>query len=77
MSSPLDRDRVRNDVADVLGEDPAGLTDDENLIDRGLDSIRILMLEARWRADGVDTGFLELAEEPTIAAWSDLAKPGT
>lgn len=67
-------EKVRADVADVLGEDPADLDDDENLVDRGLDSIRILMLSTKWHAEGVDTGFLDLATEPTIRAWARLAE---
>ncbi|GGK77179.1 phosphopantetheine-binding protein [Mangrovihabitans endophyticus] len=66
-------DRLRRDVAEILGEDADSLSDDENLVDRGLDSIRILTLSTRWRESGVDTGFLDLADEPTIAAWSTLA----
>ncbi|WP_433826563.1 phosphopantetheine-binding protein [Actinoplanes sp. CA-015351] len=73
MTVPLDKERLRRDIAEVLEEDPADLGDDENLIDRGLDSIRVLMLSARWREDGHDIGFLDLADEPTIAAWASLA----
>lgn len=70
---PLTRESLRHDVAEVLGEDPADLDDEENLIERGLDSIRVLTLSARWRDAGHDIGFLDLADEPTIAAWSRLA----
>ncbi|MBB2942554.1 aryl carrier-like protein [Actinoplanes lutulentus] len=73
MTAPLDKERLRRDIAEVLDEDPADLGDDENLIDRGLDSIRVLMLSARWREDGHDIGFLDLADEPTIAAWASVA----
>ena len=73
MTVPLDKDRLRDDIAEVLGEDPSDLDDEENLIDRGLDSIRVLMLSTRWREDGHDIGFLDLADEPTIAAWARLA----
>ncbi|MEU4557000.1 phosphopantetheine-binding protein [Actinoplanes sp. NPDC023936] len=72
MTVPLDKDRLRADIAEVLAEDPADLGDDENLIDRGLDSIRVLMLSTRWREAGHDIGFLDLADEPTIAAWAKL-----
>ncbi|MFD0886688.1 phosphopantetheine-binding protein [Streptosporangium algeriense] len=65
----LSHERVREDVADVLSESPAEISDDENLLDRGLDSIRVMSLVERWRAAGVSTTFIELSEEPTVAAW--------
>ncbi|MER7206220.1 phosphopantetheine-binding protein [Streptosporangium sp. NPDC000239] len=65
----LSHERVREDVADVLSEQPAEISDDENLLDRGLDSIRVMSLVERWRAAGVSTTFIELAEQPTVAAW--------
>ncbi|MCE4947300.1 MULTISPECIES: phosphopantetheine-binding protein [Streptomyces] len=65
--------QIRTDVADVLGEDPADLPLDENLLDYGLDSIRIMTLVERWRrAHGTGAGFVELAERPTIADWAPL-----
>ncbi|MEV6342403.1 phosphopantetheine-binding protein [Actinoplanes sp. NPDC051851] len=73
MTMPLDKERLRRDVAEVLGEDPDELADDENLIEYGLDSIRVLMLSTRWREQGHDIGFLDLADEPTIEAWARLA----
>ncbi|GAA3083982.1 phosphopantetheine-binding protein [Streptosporangium carneum] len=68
----LTHERVRGDVADVLSEPPAEISDDENLLDRGLDSIRVMSLVERWRAAGVHTTFIELAEHPTVAAWWQL-----
>ncbi|GAA1009563.1 hypothetical protein Aple_045610 [Acrocarpospora pleiomorpha] len=68
----LSYERVREDVVDVLAEPPAELSDDENLLDLGLDSIRVMSLVERWRAAGVDTTFAELAERPTVADWWKL-----
>ncbi|MBB4915672.1 phosphopantetheine-binding protein [Streptosporangium saharense] len=68
----LTHERVREDVADVLSEQPAEISDDENLLDRGLDSIRVMSLVERWRAAGVNTTFIELAERPTVTAWWQL-----
>ena len=36
---PLDLERMRADVAGMLGEAPETIGDDDNLIDLGLDSI--------------------------------------
>ena len=43
--------------------------DDENLIDYGLDSVRMMALAARWRKVHGDIDFVVLAKKPTIDAW--------
>lgn len=69
----LTRDRIRQDVAAILDADPASLRDDDDLLDAGMDSIRLMTLAERWREAGVDLDFVELAETPTLAAWQSLA----
>ncbi|MFJ4843397.1 phosphopantetheine-binding protein [Streptomyces sp. NPDC088746] len=64
---------IRHDVADALGEDPADIPLDENLLDYGLDSVRIMSLLGRWRRDhGVMADFADLAEQPAIDVWAPL-----
>lgn len=64
---------IRADVADVLGEDPEDIPVDENLVDYGLDSMRIMALVERWRRDhGITATFVDLAEQPAIEAWAPL-----
>nr|BFE55942.1 hypothetical protein GCM10020063_004680 [Dactylosporangium thailandense] len=66
-------ERMRSDVAEALAEvaeEPAAFADDDNLIDLGLDSIRLMSLATRWRAAGFEAGYLDLAMEPTVAAWA-------
>ncbi|MGY5957974.1 isochorismatase [Kosakonia sp. BK9b] len=43
--------------------------DDENLIDYGLDSVRMMALAARWRKVHGDIDFVMLAKNPTLDAW--------
>lgn len=43
--------------------------DDENLIDYGLDSVRMMALAARWRKVYGDIDFVMLAKNPTLDAW--------
>ncbi|MFC0041686.1 phosphopantetheine-binding protein [Actinomadura rayongensis] len=62
-------DGLRAEVAAVLGVDAAELEPEGDLMDAGLDSIRVMMLIERWRADGAAVGFAELAEVPTLAGW--------
>ncbi|WP_327712648.1 phosphopantetheine-binding protein [Streptomyces sp. NBC_00464] len=69
----LTLERIRNDVAESLGEDPSDIPLDENLLDYGLDSVRIMALLGRWRRDhGVRADFADLAEQPAIEAWAPL-----
>ncbi|MGK5637456.1 phosphopantetheine-binding protein [Streptomyces sp. URMC 126] len=76
-ATPVPLDTLRHDVADVLGEDPADLPDDEDLRDLGLDSIRLMSLVERWRARGLAADFTELAEaEPTLRGWHALLTAG-
>ncbi|MFG2905706.1 phosphopantetheine-binding protein [Kitasatospora sp. NPDC048286] len=65
-------ERIRAEVADLLGEDPAEIPLDENLVDWGLDSIRLMTLAARWQQEGADVAFVRLAERPAIEAWVEL-----
>jgi len=68
MPAPLTLDRIRSDVAELLADD-LPLTDEENLLDRGLDSIRMMTLIERWSGAGAEVTFPDLAERPTIADW--------
>lgn len=43
--------------------------DDENLIDYGLDSVRMMALAARWRKVYGDIDFVMLAKNPSIDGW--------
>ncbi|GAA2086123.1 hypothetical protein GCM10009801_48330 [Streptomyces albiaxialis] len=72
----LTRARLRADVADALGEDPADIPEDENLVDYGLDSVRLMSLLQRWRRDHADqageVAYADLAEEPALERWAVL-----
>jgi bifunctional isochorismate lyase/aryl carrier protein len=68
--------RLREEVAELLVQPPSDLGDDENLLDRGLDSIRIMSLVERWRRKGAEITFVELAERPTLTDWYALLSSG-
>ncbi|MEE1748591.1 MULTISPECIES: phosphopantetheine-binding protein [unclassified Streptomyces] len=73
MQQTLSPERVRADVAELLDCDPAEIAPDENLVDLGLDSVRIMTLVGRWRAAGAVTlDFPDLAEQPELAHWTAL-----
>ncbi|MBC6973015.1 isochorismatase [Bacillus sp. Xin] len=63
---------VREQVAELLRESPADIGDDEDLLNRGLDSVRIMSLVEKWRQIGVEVTFADLAERPTIYEWFNL-----
>lgn len=71
----LTLEEMRNDIADVLGESVDDIPDDENLVDYGLDSVRLMTLVGRWRdAHGADIAVADLAERPAIEEWAVLLK---
>lgn len=67
---------VRDQVAELLGVNPADLDPEADLIAAGLDSIRMMSLSGRWRREGVDVGFAALAANPTVSAWAALVTGG-
>nr|WP_092069133.1 phosphopantetheine-binding protein [Dendrosporobacter quercicolus]NSL47358.1 isochorismatase [Dendrosporobacter quercicolus DSM 1736]SDL86552.1 Aryl carrier domain-containing protein [Dendrosporobacter quercicolus] len=72
VSQCLTLQLVRQQVAELLDEGPSDIDDNEDLIDRGLDSIRIMSLVQKWRGIGVDVTFMKLGKKPTISNWWSL-----
>jgi bifunctional isochorismate lyase / aryl carrier protein len=81
-ASPFSVAALRSQIAAIMGEPEDDLSETGSLVDHGLDSIRLMTLIERWRQAGASVSFVELAEEPTVAAWSRLltarlaAEPG-
>ena len=67
-SVPASKAALRALVLPLLDESDEPM-DDENLIDYGLDSVRMMALAARWRKVYGDIDFVMLAKNPTIDAW--------
>lgn len=61
---------LRQQLGELLQQPPQEFGVEENLLDWGLDSIRLMNLVEMWRQKGVEVSFTDLAEEPTIAAWT-------
>ncbi|WP_196484924.1 isochorismatase family protein [Burkholderia stagnalis] len=59
-------------VARSLRVPVASLRAGDNLLDAGLDSVRMMTLVEMWRAAGYDVTFVQLAEQPTLDAWARL-----
>jgi bifunctional isochorismate lyase/aryl carrier protein len=62
----LTPDDVRADVASVLHVLPE---ESDDLFEFGLDSVRLMTLVERWRENGAEVGFAQLAEAPTLGDW--------
>ncbi|MEW2524131.1 phosphopantetheine-binding protein [Streptomyces sp. NPDC047071] len=77
MTQTLSPERIRADVAELLDCDPAEIAPDDNLMDHGLDSVRIMTLIERWRAAGAAAvEFPDLAERPELGHWTALLTGG-
>lgn len=70
VSTALSEQQIVADIAGALGVAPETLSNDEDLIDAGLDSIRLMSLIEKWRAAGsVGVDFPTLAADPTLGPW--------
>ncbi len=65
---PASKAALREVILPLLDESDEPF-DDDNLIDYGLDSVRMMALAARWRKVHGDIDFVMLAKNPTIVAW--------
>ncbi len=65
---PVSKAALRAVVLPLLDDSDEPM-DDENLIDYGLDSVRMMALAARWRKVYGDIDFVMLAKNPTLDAW--------
>ncbi|MFT4086263.1 MAG: phosphopantetheine-binding protein [Gordonia sp. (in: high G+C Gram-positive bacteria)] len=70
MPVPLTRDRIVADIAEITGVPAHDIDDSTNVLDTGLDSVRLMALVERWRVAGADQADLvTLASEPYVGAW--------
>jgi len=76
-SRPIVADSVRAQVAEVLDEPVEAIGDHDDLLDRGIDSIRLMSLVEWCRGQGAEVSFVDLAERPTVAAWIALLSDST
>lgn len=72
-------ERLRADVARMVGELPESIALDDNLMDWGLDSMRLLNLVIDWNEAGLALDLSELAAHTTLRDWWSViqARQGT
>lgn len=68
LPTPQSKAQLRELILPLLDETDEP-EDDENLIDYGLDSVRMMALASRWRQVHPDIDFVMLAKKPTIDTW--------
>lgn len=69
---PASLEALRTVVLALLDDEDEIPENDENLIDYGLDSVRIMSLASQWRQVHKDIDFVMLAKKPTIEHWWSL-----
>jgi aryl carrier-like protein len=67
--APATQEELRALLAGLLGTHPADITENDNLIELGIDSVAIMALVGRWQRAGLELTYADLAEQPTLAAW--------
>lgn len=68
----IDRTTILADTARILEVEPDELDPTVNLVDQGLDSVRLMALVEQWRSAGADVDFVSLASEPDLEQWCVL-----
>jgi bifunctional isochorismate lyase/aryl carrier protein len=71
------KEQLRSQILPLLDEDSDELDNDDNLIDYGLDSVRMMALATGWRKIRADIDFVALAKTPTINGWWALLSGAT
>ncbi|ORV14029.1 non-ribosomal peptide synthetase [Mycobacterium celatum] len=72
----ISRDEIRATVAAQLDCAAADVADHDDLIQLGLNSIRMMALAGGWRKRGADITFAQLAANPTVESWHGLLVEG-
>ena len=72
----ISRDEIRAAVAAQLGSAVTGIADTDDLIQMGLNSMRMMSLAGGWRKRGSGITFADLAGSPTIERWHALLVGG-
>lgn len=73
-AAPLTLEQMRIDIAQLVNEAPEELDVEDNLLDWGLDSMRIFNVSVAWNKTGIELRFADLAEAPTLAAWWQIVQ---
>lgn len=67
--TPFNLESMTHDVAASLMMPASDIHASDNLLDLGMDSIRLMTLLEKWRMQGAKVNFVELAEAATLGEW--------
>ncbi len=67
-----DRERLITLLQPDIDDDIRHIGEDEDLLDYGLDSLRIMSFASQRRIEGHDIDFIALVKKPTLRGWLDL-----
>ncbi|TSE01423.1 amino acid adenylation domain-containing protein [Skermania sp. ID1734] len=70
--APGGSESIRAQIAAQLAIAPDLIDDNADLIQLGLDSIRMMRLAGTWRKAGFNVNFAELAAAPTVGEWARM-----
>lgn len=59
-------------VAELLNIEVSQIDTDEELMDQGLDSVRLVEIVTFLRKEGFEADFADLAEDSSVDAWREL-----
>ncbi|GBQ95560.1 isochorismatase family protein [Asaia lannensis] len=71
-SSTSNETCLEESIKALLDDEVDSLPPDDNLLDYGLNSMRVMALVAQWRRQGLDISFEDLARKPSLNAWTAL-----
>lgn len=64
--------RLLTRVAELLNIEVSQIDTDEELMDQGLDSVRLVEIVTFLRKEGFEADFADLAEDSSVDAWREL-----
>lgn len=64
--------RLLDRVAELLNIEVSQIDTGEELMDQGLDSVRLVEIVTFLRKEGFDADFADLAEDSSVDAWREL-----
>lgn len=64
--------RLLGRVAELLNVEVSQIDTGEELMDQGLDSVRLVEIVTFLRKEGFDADFADLAEDSSVDAWREL-----
>lgn len=65
----MTNEQLRALIGTYISEEIDTISDDENLIYAGIDSMLMMAIVEDLRTRGILVNFLEFSEQPTIEAW--------